>query len=200
MSEDTKKKISSIDTIEDIFNRFPQKAQKIAHELSRCGLQCVGCSAATWETVESGMMKHGKNQEELIKLVEKLNQIIEETSSVGTISLTKRAAKKFKEIAEAEGMPNAKLLFGEELEGCSGFKYVLDFTEEKQEDEVSFESEGVEICIHQGSLDNLLGSEIDYVDGLQSGFKISNPNVAASCGCGSSHGYKEEKKSGCCSM
>jgi iron-sulfur cluster assembly protein len=39
-------------------------------------------------------------------------------------------------------------------------------------------------------LKRLLGCVIDYVDGLQgAGFKISNPNAKASCGCGSSQGY-----------
>ncbi len=182
--------ITALDTIEDIFNKFPQKAQKLAYELTRWGLQCVGCSAATWETLESGMMKHGKSDQDLIRLVQKLNEILQEESNVETITLTKKAAEKFKTIAEMEGIPNAALRFDERAAGCSGFEYVLDFSEEKEDDDVVFESEGISIYVNRNSLNRLLGCEIDYVDGLQSGFKISNPNVRSSCGCGSSHGYQ----------
>lgn len=194
ITETKNQSITPLDTIEDIFNRFPQKAQKLAYELTRWGLQCVGCSAATWETLESGVMKHGKTQADLYKLVERLNQILQETSSIETISMTLAAATKFKQIREAEGAPTAGLLFGERAAGCSGFEYTLEFTDDADDDaksdKISFESHGITIHVHKNSLSRLLGCEIDYVDGLHSGFKITNPNVQSSCGCGSSHGYQ----------
>ena len=42
-------------TIDEVFKKFPSKAQKLAQELTNAGLNCVGCSAATWETLEAGM-------------------------------------------------------------------------------------------------------------------------------------------------
>ena len=37
---------------------------------------------------------------------------------------------------------------------------------------------------------NFNGTEVDYVDGLMgAGFKINNPNVTKSCGCGNSVGF-----------
>jgi iron-sulfur cluster insertion protein len=37
------------------------------------------------------------------------------------------------------------------------------------------------------SMNYLLGSKIDYVEGLQgAGFKIENPNATGRCGCGNS--------------
>ncbi len=184
-----KNDITAIDTIEDIFNRYPTKAQKLAHELTRWGLQCVGCSAATWETLESGMMKHGKSSEELDLLLKKLNLILQEETDPETITITARAAEKFRAIAASEGIPTAGLRFDERAAGCSGFEYTLDFAEEKEDGDLLFESQGITIHVNSNSLGRLLGCEIDYVDGLQSGFKISNPNVRSSCGCGSSHGY-----------
>ena len=46
-------------TIDEIFGKFPDKSQRIAQELTNAGLHCVGCQAATWETLEVGMIGHG---------------------------------------------------------------------------------------------------------------------------------------------
>ena len=46
---------------------------------------------------------------------------------------------------------------------------------------------GVEVIVDEMSLMYLVGTEIDYVEGLMgAGFKFHNPNVKATCGCGSS--------------
>ena len=48
-------------------------------------------------------------------------------------------------------------------------------------------SDGVKIVVDQMSLQYLMGTEVDYVEGLQgAGFKFGNPNVKSTCGCGSS--------------
>ena len=60
-------------TIEEIFKRFPGKGQKLAQEMTHAGLHCVGCSAATWETLEAGMYGHGKEDGEIDHLLKKLN-------------------------------------------------------------------------------------------------------------------------------
>ena len=57
-------------TIEEIFKQFPHKSQKLAQEITNSGLHCVGCSAATWETVEAGMMSHGCSDDEIDSLIE----------------------------------------------------------------------------------------------------------------------------------
>lgn len=183
-------KISKDMTIQEIFSRFPSKAQKLALELTKAGLNCVGCSASTWETLESGVLRHGYGEKELEQLLNRLNTILEEESDPTTVTLTERAAEKFKSFCEAEGNPGLALRFDERPAGCSGFEYVLDFSEKATEEDVVFHSHGVDIHVYISALNRLKGCEIDYVEGLQSGFKISNPNVQSSCGCGSSHGYK----------
>ena len=106
------------------------------------------------------------------------------------ITLILLMAKKYKEILKADGKEGWSLRFGERAAGCSGFEYFLDYSEKSGKDDMVLESEGIQIHIHKQSKDRLMGSTIDYVDGLQgAGFKITNPNVKASCGCGSSHGY-----------
>lgn len=176
-------------TIQEVFSKFPSKAQKLALEMSRAGLNCVGCSASTWETVESGVLRHGYTDEQLEELLRKLNAILAEESDRTTITLTEQAAEKFKSFANAADKPGAALRFDERPAGCSGFEYVLEFSDGATDDDVQFESNGVHIHVYKEALDRLQGCEIDYVEGLQSGFKISNPNVNSSCGCGSSHGY-----------
>jgi len=70
--------------------------------------------------------------------------------------------------------------------GCSGFSYDLYF-DEKNERDRDFTHHGVHMVVDEMSLMYLFGTEIDYVEGLAgAGFKFNNPNVKATCGCGSS--------------
>jgi iron-sulfur cluster assembly accessory protein len=177
-------------TIQDILDAFPHKAQAIAQAITEAGLHCVGCQAATWETLEAGMKGHGMSDQQVTNLEERLNKIISQKLDLSTITLTKSAADKYLSILAEEGKEGWGLRFTERLAGCSGFEYALDYSEKANEDDEVFVSEGVEIHIEKKMVPRLLGSEIDYVDSLHaSGFKISNPNVRSSCGCGSSHGY-----------
>lgn len=190
MISQDQKKIHKDMTIEEIFKSFPHKSQKLAQEMTNAGLHCVGCSAATWETLEAGTLGHGMQEEEMNLLIGRLNGILEEKEDPSTITLTEKAAKKFLEILKEEGKSGWGLRFGEKAAGCSGFEYFLDFSEKPRLDDTVIESQGVNIHIHGKSFQRLLGCVIDYVDGLNgAGFKVSNPNVKSCCGCGNSHGY-----------
>lgn len=177
-------------TIEQILSLFPNKAQKLSQEITRAGLHCVGCHAATWETLEAGMYGHGMNDDQINTLVERLNALLKETSDPTTISITARAAKKYLEILNEDNKQGWGIRFEEKMAGCSGFEYVLDFSEKAEADDEVYTSNGIEIHVNKSMVSRLLGSEIDYVDGLQgAGFKISNDKVRSSCGCGNSHNY-----------
>ncbi|MGH7889797.1 MAG: iron-sulfur cluster assembly accessory protein [Thermodesulfobacteriota bacterium] len=182
--------ISKDMTIDEIFTRFPQKGQRLAQEMQNAGLNCVGCGASVWETLEAGMLGHGFSEDDLQKLLKKLNTILAEKVDTSTISLTKKAAEKFKEILAEEEKAGWGLRFSDRAGGCSGFEYVLDYSEKASSDDVVFSSEGVEIHVDKGACPRLLGCVIDFVDGLHgSGFKVTNPNVKGSCGCGKSQSY-----------
>ena len=177
-------------TIDDIFAKHPQRAEKLAQILTRFGLHCAGCSAATWETIEAGVLGHGMDETVLNNLLQALNEEISKELKLDTITLTKRAAEKFKALCKEDNLEGFGLSFGDMAAGCSGFEYVLDFQKEKKPDEALFQSEGVDIFVHNSMVDRLLGSEIDFVEGLtNAGFKVSNPNSKSSCSCGSSHAY-----------
>ena len=71
--------------------------------------------------------------------------------------------------------------------GCSGHSYKLDFEKELKAGDVLLEQNGVKVFIDGASVPFLQGMVIDYESGLYGGgFKFSNPNATATCGCGTS--------------
>jgi iron-sulfur cluster assembly protein len=63
----------------------------------------------------------------------------------------------------------------------------LDFEKAPASTDIVFEEHGVKLFVDKESMEFLKGTTIDYIDGLRgSGFKIENPNVQNSCGCGKS--------------
>jgi iron-sulfur cluster assembly accessory protein len=103
------------------------------------------------------------------------------------LRITSTAASKVNEIREAEGIEtNMALRLRVVGGGCAGFSYDLYFDEPAEVDR-QFEVQGVRCIVDEMSLMYLVGTEIDYVEGLQgAGFKFQNPNVKSTCGCGSS--------------
>ena len=102
------------------------------------------------------------------------------------ISITDKAAEKVQEIAVAEELQGQGLRLRVVGGGCAGFSYDLYFDEPAEVDR-QFEVAGVRCIVDEMSLMYLVGTEIDYVEGLQgAGFKFQNPNVKSTCGCGSS--------------
>lgn len=76
---------------------------------------------------------------------------------------------------------------GVRTSGCSGLAYVLEFVDEVADDDKVFEDHGVKVIVDEKSLAYLDGTELDFVkDGLNEGFKFTNPNVSSQCGCGES--------------
>lgn len=116
-----------------------------------------------------------------------LPEAITDPAMIGALRLTDVAAEKVREIREAETIePHYALRVKVMGGGCSGFQYDLYFDEHVEGDYV-FDCNGVTMVCDQMSFMYLMGTEIDYVEGLQgAGFKFGNPNTSGSCGCGSS--------------
>jgi iron-sulfur cluster insertion protein len=103
------------------------------------------------------------------------------------ISITHLAAEKVKEIATAEGLMGQGLRLRVIGGGCAGFQYDLYFEEAPTEMDERFQSNGIDLFVDPLSYQYLDGTEIDFIEGPHgSGFKFGNPNVASTCGCGSS--------------
>lgn len=106
---------------------------------------------------------------------------------VQAMSLTDSAASKVRKLREGEGNPELKLRVYITGGGCSGFSYGFTFDEEVKEGDTAFTNGDVTMLVDSMSIQYLVGSEVDYSEGLQgSQFKINNPNATSTCGCGSS--------------
>jgi iron-sulfur cluster assembly protein len=118
-------------------------------------------------------------------------EIIERPDTL--VSLTPTAAEKIRELmAEDPDGETSVLRVAIQGGGCSGFQYGLGFDSGPVEGDEVLELEGVQVVIDPYSAPYLRGATIDFLSGLQeSGFKIDNPNAAASCGCGHSFTVEE---------
>ena len=109
------------------------------------------------------------------------------TTSEVVLDFTDAAANKAKALIEEEGNPELKLRVFVQGGGCSGFQYGFTFDEAVNDGDTQIEKDGVSLIIDPMSYQYLMGSEIDYTEGLQGArFIINNPNAKTTCGCGSS--------------
>jgi iron-sulfur cluster assembly accessory protein len=112
------------------------------------------------------------------------------------VTLTNIAAEKVNQFMEgqvAEG--DIGLRVGVRGGGCSGFQYALALDERRDDDHV-FDASGIRVLVDPASLRYVDCSTVDFTESFQgSGFEVSNPNVVASCGCGSSFRVADEEPS-----
>ena len=102
------------------------------------------------------------------------------------ISLTEAAARHVTRYLAKRGK-GIGLRLGVRTTGCSGMAYKLEFADAVNPDDVLFDSHGVKVLVDPKSLPYIDGTELDYTkEGLNEGFKFSNPNVKDECGCGES--------------
>ena len=112
---------------------------------------------------------------------------------VALVSLTEAAAVKIKTLLAEESEGELGVLrIAVQGGGCSGFQYALGFDRAAQEGDHAMTVHGVDVVVDPYSAPYLAGTEIDFVDGLQGGFAINNPNVSAACGCGHSFQVDDE--------
>jgi iron-sulfur cluster assembly protein/iron-sulfur cluster insertion protein len=103
------------------------------------------------------------------------------------ITLTAEAIAKVSELIAAEGEDSLALRVAVKPGGCSGFNYDMFFDSEFASDDILKEFGGVKVVVDPSSAELLVGSTLDYSDGLQgAGFHITNPNATRTCGCGNS--------------
>ncbi|MBU0656463.1 MAG: iron-sulfur cluster assembly protein IscA [Gammaproteobacteria bacterium] len=102
------------------------------------------------------------------------------------ITMTPTAADRVTKFLANRGK-GVGLRLGVKTTGCSGMAYVMEFVDEVQEGDTVFESQGVKVIVDPKALVYLDGTEVDYAkEGLNEGFKFTNPNESARCGCGES--------------
>jgi len=104
------------------------------------------------------------------------------------VEITEKAAEKIKYFATKDGVSNnVGLRVAVKGGGCSGMTYDLDITNEERESDKVVEQFGVKVMVDKKSYIYLVGTVLDFSDGLNGkGFTFENPNAKKACGCGTS--------------
>jgi iron-sulfur cluster insertion protein len=110
-----------------------------------------------------------------------------QTHDASALSMTEAAARKVNALLQEEGNPGLNLRVYVTGGGCSGFQDGFSFDETVNEDDTVVELSGAHMLVDPLSIQYLVGSVVDYEEGLQgSRFKVQNPMAATTCGCGMS--------------
>jgi len=104
------------------------------------------------------------------------------------ITVTEKALAKAHELIKLENHPDDSFIrVGVDGGGCSGLTYKLEFDHVVKPDDKVFEDKGIRIVCDKKSFLYLVGTELNFSDGLNGkGFEFNNPNASRTCGCGES--------------
>lgn len=103
------------------------------------------------------------------------------------ITISEAAAAKIRNLVASKGLGEEgclriKVVGG----GCSGLSYKMDLDRQRDGDKI-FERDGARVAVDRKSFLYLNGTELDYQEEVMgAGFRLRNPNVKRTCGCGSS--------------
>lgn len=101
--------------------------------------------------------------------------------------VTDNASAKVRALIDDEGNESLILRVYVTGGGCSGFQYGFSFEETTDDDDTVIEKDGIRVVVDSLSYPYLVGSTVDYTEGLEgSRFIVTNPNATTTCGCGAS--------------
>jgi iron-sulfur cluster insertion protein len=110
-----------------------------------------------------------------------------ESFTPAILRITDNAVSKVRQLVEEEENHQLCLRVFVTGGGCSGFQYGFSFDEDIADDDTIVEKDDIKVLLDALSYQYLVGSEVDYQEGLEgSRFVINNPNAATTCGCGAS--------------
>jgi iron-sulfur cluster insertion protein len=104
------------------------------------------------------------------------------------VNITDAAYAQVKEIVASDpDLDGVSLRIFVQGGGCSGMEYGFTFDKDVNDDDFTFEQNGIAVLIDSMSMQYLTNATIDYKEDLQgSRFSIDNPQAQTTCGCGSS--------------
>ena len=103
------------------------------------------------------------------------------------IKVSDTAKQRLLHLLDEKGKKNAFVRVGVESGGCSGLSYKLDFDKIKNDNDELVEDNGIKLLINKKSFLYLVGTTLEFSDGLNGkGFVFNNPNASRTCGCGES--------------
>ena len=102
------------------------------------------------------------------------------------LTVTEKAARRARAVAEREGRAEAALRVRVVAGGCDGFSYELSFDEAREDDHVITVA-GFHVLVDPRSAPILAGSTLEFNDSLVGGgLKVYNPQATHECACGKS--------------
>ena len=108
-------------------------------------------------------------------------------ADAAVLTVTEKAARKARALAEREGRPEAALRLRVVAGGCSGFAYELSFADSPEPDDHVIEVDGFRVLVDPRSAPIVKGSTLDFNDALLGGgLKVHNPQAVQKCACGES--------------
>ena len=106
------------------------------------------------------------------------------------VTISEKAAEKIRYFADKNGVADhVGVRVAVKGGGCSGLTYDLSITDKELETDKVVEQHGVKVMVDKKSYIYLVGTELEFSDGLNGkGFVFTNPNAKKTCGCGTSFG------------
>lgn len=113
-----------------------------------------------------------------------------EVNTINEIQITDKAVNQVKRVMEENKIDSSYgLRVGVKGGGCSGLTYQLGFDASAKDGDSTIEKDGIRLFVDGKSLFYLMGTVLDFSDGLNGkGFVFNNPNAKKTCGCGESFG------------
>jgi iron-sulfur cluster assembly accessory protein len=103
------------------------------------------------------------------------------------LTLTPSAQKAVSRFIKGTEEPVAGLRISVTGGGCSGMQYGMSLEAQARIDDLVVEIGDLRIFVDPYSAPMLAGVTVDFQDAMDgSGFRFTNPNASASCGCGKS--------------
>lgn len=175
-------KFSKSDIVSEVITKYPGAVEV----LLSFGLNCVGCSLSTADSIEVGARSHGMGDDQIKDIMKALNEgaakYAKEMMCVNGIFMSPMAEKAILNVASEEKKNGQPLRVEVQGDCCQDRQYLLDFDKQKADD-VIYEFPKVKIIASPINAEKFKGSTIDFLDGpMGTGFKIDNPK-ANSCKC-----------------
>jgi iron-sulfur cluster assembly accessory protein len=171
--------ITESTTLGSVVKRFPS----LVPIIENYSIPAQGCHSPYTLPLKTLFEKFSKGA--LKDFIQELNTKIEDFSNK-QFSVSTEAIDRIKTLAlKNKKIPGLRILVKEG--GCAGKEYKFEFENNQKENDVVIEEDKVKIFIDKESIRFLNGSRLEFVNSLMGGgFRISNPQAKATCGCGKS--------------
>ena len=104
-----------------------------------------------------------------------------------TIHVTENALRNIRALQNNMDAQGYGLRFGYSSGGCSGNKYIIEFEDAPEAEDLIFKFDDVQVFVKSEQMPKLKNSTIDWKESLmEAGFDIDNPQAKRACGCGES--------------